>query len=177
MARGRAGAGRRPGPASDVVGLATGALAGCCWAAYILRSRLAGAGLPGLQAPAVASALCALGHLPVLVVLSWQGRLTGAPLLAAMAAGVLSAAVPYAADLAALVGMVLLGQFLAVPVRIGIGVVVLANVAALAGAAGRTSGATPAEVAPLRAEVSRRPRPGGRAHRARRRGRCCPPAR
>ncbi|WP_409332531.1 EamA family transporter [Trujillonella humicola] len=164
-----------PGPASDVAGLVIGAVAGCCWAAYILLNRLAGARLPGLQAPAVASALCAVGYLPVLVVLAAQDRLTGAPLLAAVAAGVLSSAVPYAADLvalryvparafgvamsahpvlAALVGMVLLGQFLPVHVWVGIAVVVLANAAAVvgtasAGRAGCRSGATPGEVAPL----------------------------
>jgi inner membrane transporter RhtA len=142
-----------PGPSSDYPGLALGAAAGACWGAYIVLNRVAGARLPGLQAPAVASALCALAYLPVLVVLAAQGRLDGPPFLYAAAAGLLSSAVPYAADLvalrfvpprffgvfmsvhpvlAALVGTVLLSQYLELHQWLGITVVVLANVAAIA---------------------------------------------
>lgn len=141
-----------PGPSSDYLGVGLGLLAACCWAAYIVLNRVAGARLPGLQAPAVATALCALAYLPVLVVLAGAGRLGGAPLGHAVAAGVLSSVVPYAADLtalryvpprffgvfmsvhpvlAALVGTVLLGQALAGHEWIGIAVVVLANAAAV----------------------------------------------
>jgi len=156
-----------PGASSDYLGLALGVLAATCWAAYIVLNRVAGARLPGLQAPAVASALCAVAYLPVLMLLTAQGRLAGAPLLYAVAAGVLSSAVPYAADLvalrfvpyrffgvfmsvhpvlAALVGTALLSQYLVLHEWLGIAVVVLTNVAAVASGGGAAplpdSGAT-----------------------------------
>jgi inner membrane transporter RhtA len=141
-----------PGPSSDYLGLGLGVLAAACWAAYIVLNRVAGARLPGLQAPAVAATLCAFAYLPVLVLLAAHGRLAGAPLGCAIAAGVLSSVVPYAADLtalrfvparffgvfmsihpvlAALVGTVLLSQVLLVHEWVGIAVVVLANAAAV----------------------------------------------
>jgi len=118
-----------------------------------------GLAVPGLQAPAVASLLCALAVLPVLGVLAAQGRLTGAPLGYAVLAGVLASVVPYAADLtalryvpprafgvfmsihpvlAALVGIVLLDQPLVLHEWTGIAVVVTANVVAV-GTSGRRS--------------------------------------
>lgn len=141
-----------PGPASDLLGLAFGLTAAACWAAYILLNRVAGARLPGLQAPAVAGGLCALGYLPVLVMLTIDGRWDSSTLLRALAAGLLSSVVPYAADLtalrtvpprlfsvlssaqpavAALAGLLLLGQGLALHEVIGIGVVIAANVLAV----------------------------------------------
>jgi inner membrane transporter RhtA len=143
-----------PGPASDYVGVGAGLVAAASWAAYILLNRVAGARLPGLQAPALGTALCALAHLPVLLVLTAQDRLAGMPLLYAGVAGVLASAVPYAADLialrfvparffgvfmsvhpvlAALAGMALLGQYLVAREWIGIALVVVANAAAVAG--------------------------------------------
>ncbi|WP_448623511.1 hypothetical protein [Geodermatophilus sp. URMC 64] len=59
-------------------------------------------GLPGLQAPAVPTALCVLAYLPVLVLLAASGRLGGAPLGYAVTAEVLASVVPYAVDLMAL---------------------------------------------------------------------------
>jgi inner membrane transporter RhtA len=141
-----------PGPSSDWVGLGCGLVAAACWAAYIVLNRVAGARLPGLQASAVATSLSALAYAPVVVLLVSQGRLTGLTLLYAVTAGVLSSVIPYAADLtalrhvpqrffgvfmsvhpvlAALVGLVLLGQVLALHEWAGIAVVVLANVAAV----------------------------------------------
>jgi inner membrane transporter RhtA len=142
-----------PGPSSDYLGLGVGLLAGACWAAYIVLNRVAGARLPGLQAPAVATGLCALAYLPVLVLIAADGRLTSRAVGYALAAGVLASVVPYAADLialrfvparffgvfmsvhpvlAALVGVVLLGQLLGPHEWIGIAVVVLANTTAVA---------------------------------------------
>lgn len=153
-----------PGPSSDWAGLGCGLLAGACWAAYILLNRLAGTRLPGLQAPAVATGLSALAYLPVVVLLVAQDRLTGLPLLYAVAAGVLSSVVPYAADLTALrtvlpqlfgvfmsvhpvlaglAGLVLLGQVLDLHEWLGIGLVVVAN--AVAVVAARRGAAAPAE--------------------------------
>lgn len=146
-----------PGPSSDYLGLAIGMAAGACWAGYILLNRVVGARLPGLQAPAAATALCALAYLPVLAALWLDGRLTGLPLLQAVAAGLLSSVVPYAADLtalryvpprffgvfmsthpvlAALVGLAILGQVLALHEWLGIAIVVTANAMAVASARG-----------------------------------------
>lgn len=142
-----------PGPSSDGWGIAVGMAGGACWAAYIVLNRVAGARLPGVQAPAVAAGLCALAYAPVLVLLAVQGRLTAAALGFSVVAGVLSSVVPYAADLtalryvpprsfgvfmsvhpvlAAVVGLVLLGQVLDLHEWVGIAVVVLANAAAVA---------------------------------------------
>jgi inner membrane transporter RhtA len=159
-----------PGPSSDWPGIAAGLVAAACWAAYIVLNRVAGARLPGLQAPAVATSLCALAYLPVLVLLARSGLLGGAPLGWAVAAGVLSSVVPYAADLvalrfvpqrffgvfmsvhpvlAALVGTVLLGQLLGAHEWAGIGVVVLANTAAVSG----SRRPAPSPAAPFAEEV------------------------
>ena len=141
-----------PGGSSDYLGLAIGAIGGACWAAYILLNRVAGERLPGLQAPAVASALCAVAYLPLLLMVLGDDRATVAPLLYAIAAGVLASVVPYAVDLvalrfvpaqffsvfmsihpvlAALVGLALLGEYLALHEWVGIAVVVLTNAAAV----------------------------------------------
>ena len=141
-----------PGPSSDLLGIAIGLVAAAGWASYILLNRVAGARLPGLQAPAVASALCALAYLPVVGFLAAEGRLGGATLLYAVLAGVLASVVPYAVDLvalrhvpqrlfgvvmsaqpvlAALAGLVLLGQVLELHEWVGVTVVVLANAVAV----------------------------------------------
>jgi inner membrane transporter RhtA len=168
-----------PGPSSDYAGVGLGLLAAACWAAYIVLNRVAGARLPGLQAPAVATALCALAYLPVLVLLSVQERLGPAALGYAAAAGVLASVVPYAADLialrfvparffavfmsvhpvlAAFVGTVLLAQFLRLHEWIGIGVVVLANAAAVT-ASRRATGVPTARSGPAaqQSHAGRRP--------------------
>jgi inner membrane transporter RhtA len=135
---------------------------------------VAGARLPGLQAPAISAGLCALAYLPVLVLVAVDGRLTSAALGYAVAAGVLASVVPYAADLIALrfvparffgvfmsvhpvltavVGVVLLGQLLGAHEWIGIAVVVLANVAAVATSRGADAGYR----SPEHAAAERRP--------------------
>jgi inner membrane transporter RhtA len=142
-----------PGPTSDYVGLALALVAAGCWASYIVLNRMLGGRLPGLQAPAAASSVSALVYLPVLVVLVADGKMRGAPLGYALCAGVLSSAVPYAADLvalrrvsqrffgvfmsinpviAAVAGILLLQQHLALHEWIGIAIVVLANALAVA---------------------------------------------
>ncbi|SNY61127.1 EamA family transporter [Paractinoplanes atraurantiacus] len=135
-----------PGPASDFTGIGLGLLAAACWAAYILLNRLAGRRLTGLQAPAVATCVSALAYLPVLLTITFEA------LPYAVTAGLLSSVVPYAADLvvlrfvpprlfgvfmsvhpvmAALAGLILLGQALALHQWAGILLVVLANALAL----------------------------------------------
>ncbi len=141
-----------PGPSSDYVGIGLGLLAAACWTSYILLNRLLGARLPGVQAPAVATSVSALAYLPVLVALAGSGRWTTASLAYAVAAGVMSSVVPYAVDLlalrhvparffgvfmsvnpvlAAVSGLLLLGQVLAAREWAGIAVVVVANAVAV----------------------------------------------
>jgi inner membrane transporter RhtA len=85
----------RPGPSGDLLGIGLGLCAAACWAAYILLNRVAGARLPGLQAPALASAAAALLTLPVTAVVVARHGLPAGALLA----GLLSSVVPYATDL------------------------------------------------------------------------------
>lgn len=141
-----------PDSSSDLLGVGLAMLAAACWAGYILINRIVGTRLPGVQAPALASTISAMLYMPVVVMLVAQGRLTGMPLLYALAAGVLSSAVPFAIDLmvlrsvpprlfgvlmsvhpglAALAGLVLLGQVPAAHEWVGMAMIVLANVAAV----------------------------------------------
>ena len=141
-----------PGPSSDYLGVGLGLLAAGCWAAYILLNRLVGARLPGLQAPAVATAMSATLYVPVAVLLVVHGKLTGMSILYAVGAGVFCSVVPYAVDvialrkvparlfglamsvhpvLAALAGLVVLGETLELHHWAGISLVVTANALAV----------------------------------------------
>ncbi|GAA1031053.1 EamA family transporter [Virgisporangium ochraceum] len=141
-----------PDPSSDFVGIGCALLAAGCWASYILLNRLLGARLPGLQATAAATTVAALPIWPVVVLLVLEGRFTGTALLYGAAAGVLASVVPYAADLvalrrvpthvfgvvmsvhpvmAALAGLVLLGQVLGLHEWLGIAMVVTVNAVAV----------------------------------------------
>ena len=143
----------QPGPTSDWLGIVLALVAAVCWASYIVLNRMLGSRLPGLQAPAAATSVSALAYLPVLIVLIANGKLVGAALFYAVCAGVLSSAVPYAADLialrrvparffgvfmsvnpviAAVAGIVLLGQVLDLHEWVGIVIVVVANAVAVA---------------------------------------------
>lgn len=134
-----------PGPASDWIGIGLGLLAAGCWASYILLNRVAGQRLEGITAPALGSAVAALLNLPILIVLL---PLEPAALLYAGAAGILSSVLPYTADLialrhvparffglfmsvhpvlAALAGLILLGQPLAGHEWLGIAMVIAVN--------------------------------------------------
>ncbi|MBM7863093.1 EamA family transporter [Lentzea nigeriaca] len=141
-----------PGPSSDYLGIGAGLLAAMCWAAYILLNRVVGRRLPGLQAPAAATSVSALLYVPVAVLLVVEGRLTGTAVLYAVGAGVFCSVVPYAADvialrrvpprffglamsvhpvLAALAGLLLLGEQLALHHWAGILLVVTTNALAV----------------------------------------------
>lgn len=147
-----------PGPSTDVLGIALGLTAALCWGVYILANRLVGARLPGLTGLALATTIAATSLLPVLVWLVVHGRMTGPALGYAVVAGVLSSAVNYALDVyalrrvtpaafglfmsvhpvcAALAGLVLLSQRLALHEWLGILTVVAANAVAMAYAARR----------------------------------------
>ncbi|MER6071585.1 EamA family transporter [Streptomyces sp. NPDC001817] len=143
----------RPRPSSDWLGLGLGLVAACCWASYILLNRIVGRRVPGAQGSAAAACVSALTFLPIGIVLAVRHPPTLGAVLCAVAAGVLSSAVPYLADLltlrkvpaqtfglfmsvnpvlAAVVGWVVLEQSLAVPEWAGIGAVVAANTISIA---------------------------------------------
>ncbi|PKW05808.1 inner membrane transporter RhtA [Streptomyces sp. 1222.5] len=143
----------RPRPSADYTGMALGLVAACCWASYILLNRVVGRRIPGAQGAAAASTVSALAFLPLGVLVALRHPPTTAAVLCAVAAGLLSSAVPYLADLltlrhvpaqtfglfmsvnpvlAALVGLVVLGQELGGPEWAGIGAVVAANAVSIA---------------------------------------------
>ena len=141
-----------PGPSSDYLGIGIAAAGAACWAAYIMLNRVVGQRLPGLQGPAVATLVSLAFYLPVAAYLLSEGSLTGPALLFSVIAGVLCSVIPYAADLvalrhvrpaffgvymsinpllAALSGMIVLGQILAVHEWLGIVLIVATNAAAI----------------------------------------------
>ncbi|SEL91207.1 EamA family transporter [Streptacidiphilus jiangxiensis] len=152
----------RPRPTTDDVGLALGLCAAACWAAYILLNRVIGARLPGAEGSGAAAALSALLYLPVGAFVFAHHALTARALACAAAAGLLSSAVPFLADMlalrrvptrffgvfmsvhpvsAALVGWVVLGQRLPVVDWAAIGAIVAANTVSARQTAAKTAGA------------------------------------
>ncbi|MFF0199870.1 DMT family transporter [Streptomyces sp. NPDC005017] len=138
----------RPRPSADSLGMGLGLLAAGCWASYILLNRTIGERIPGARGAAAASVVSACLFLPVGAVVVAVRPPTAGALGYAVAAGVLSSAVPYLADLftlrrvpaqafglfmsvnpvlAALVGLLVLGQRLGFAEWVGIGAVVVAN--------------------------------------------------
>jgi inner membrane transporter RhtA len=86
----------------DPVGVLCAALAGGCWAAYILLNQRVGAAVPGVHGLAVAMAVATAALLPVGVASAGSRLLDPQLLLAGAAVGLLSSAVPYTLELAAL---------------------------------------------------------------------------
>ncbi|MFJ3308943.1 EamA family transporter [Streptomyces sp. NPDC086549] len=138
----------RPQPSTDYVGMGLGLVAACCWASYILLNRVVGRRIPGAQGAAAAAGVSALAFLPIGAVVAVRHPPTAGAVLCAVAAGVLSSAVPYLADLltlrkvpaqtfglfmsvnpvlAAVVGWGVLGQGLGVWEWASMGAVVTAN--------------------------------------------------
>lgn len=138
----------RPRPASDYAGIGLALLAAACWASYILLSRQVGRRLPGAQGPAAAAGVSALAFLPVGTVVLIRHPPTAAALACAAAAGILSSAVPFLLDLlalrrvpagyfgifmsvhpvlAALIGLVVLGQPVSWEAWLSIAAIVAAN--------------------------------------------------
>jgi inner membrane transporter RhtA len=89
----------RPQPSTDYAGIGLGLLAAACWASYILLNRAVGRRIPGAQGPATAALVSAVLFLPVGVFLALRHPPTAAGVGCAVAAGVLSSAVPFLADL------------------------------------------------------------------------------
>ncbi|WP_237542138.1 MULTISPECIES: EamA family transporter [unclassified Streptomyces] len=140
----------RPTPSTDYLGIGLALLAATCWACYILLNRTVGARLPGLEGSAAAAAVSGALYLPVGAWVLWHHPPTAAALGCALAAGVLSSAVPFLTDLlalrrvpahffgvfmsvnpvfAALAGVVVLGQQLDALAWIAIALIVSANAA------------------------------------------------
>jgi inner membrane transporter RhtA len=142
----------RPQPSTDYLGIALGLLAACCWASYILLNRVVGRRVPGTQGPAAAAGVSALLYVPVaIVVLLHHPALRD--LGEAATAGILCSAVPMLSDLlalrrvptrffgvfmsinpvvAALAGLVVLGQALAWIQWLAIAAIVGANAVSVA---------------------------------------------
>ncbi|MBE9373640.1 EamA family transporter [Saccharopolyspora sp. HNM0983] len=155
----------RPQPSSDHLGIGLALLAACCWAGHILFSRELGRRVPGTQGSIAAAAVSALVCLPVAVLVLALQRPSISVLACALAAGVLSSAVPLLADLlalrrvpaglfgvfmsvnpvyAAVIGTLFLGERLDGPGWAAIAVIVTAN-AATAVATHRREAAGPAD--------------------------------
>jgi inner membrane transporter RhtA len=138
----------RPTPSTDYLGIGLALLAAVCWGCYILCNRTVGARLPGLTGSAAAALVSGALYLPVGAWVLWQHPPTPAALGCALAAGVLSSAVPFVSDLlalrrvpphlfgvvmsvnpvfAALVGLAVLDQHLDAAAWLAIAVIVTAN--------------------------------------------------
>ncbi|MFF3001992.1 DMT family transporter [Kitasatospora sp. NPDC057940] len=145
----------RPSPSTDYPGIALALLAAVCWAGYILLNRVVGRRLPGLEGSAAAAALSGALYLPVGIVALCLRPPTAAALACALAAGVLSSALPFLADLlalrrvptqffgvfmsvnpvfAALIGLVVLDQHLGAAAWLAMLVIVGANAVAVTAA-------------------------------------------
>ena len=138
----------RPQPSTDYAGIGLAMLAAACWAGYILVNRVVGVRLPGSQGPAAAAGLSALLYVPVGIWVLASHPVTVVALGRAATAGLLCSVVPMVADLlalrrvparffgvfmsvnpvfAALTGLIVLGQSLAVADWIAIAAIVTAN--------------------------------------------------
>lgn len=141
-----------PRPSSDYIGIALGLIAAAAWAAYILLNRSIGTRMPGAQGTAVAASASALAFIPIGAAVLAHQPPTLLALACAAVAGVLSSAVPFLADLialrrvppavfgvfmsvnpalAAVVGLLVLGQVLDAWQWAGVVAVVIANTLAL----------------------------------------------
>jgi inner membrane transporter RhtA len=154
----------RPQPTTDYAGIGLALLAATCWAGYIQLNRIIGRRLPGAEGPATAAGLSALLYVPVGIWVLSSHTLTYRAIGYAAVAGVLSSAIPFMADvlalkrvpagffgvfmsvnpvLAALIGLVVLGQSLQWPEWLAICAIVTANAVSV-GTAARTAGAAAA---------------------------------
>jgi len=159
----------RPQASSDDLGIAAGLLAAACWAAYILLGRTVGSRVPGVQGSAAAAGISAVLYLPIGIVVFVQHPPTAAALGCAVAAGILSSAVPFLVDLlalrrvsarffgvfmsvnpvlAALLGVIILQQALAVVDWLAIAAIVAANAVSIVTAGRRTGNPDHREAAP-----------------------------
>ncbi|WP_380169361.1 DMT family transporter [Jannaschia sp. R86511] len=142
----------RPQPSTDYVGIGLALLAAGCWAGYILLNRTVGRRVPGASGSAAAAVVSGTVFVPVGVLVLLHHPPTPTALALAVTAGVLASAVPMVVDLfalrrvparffglfmsvhpvlAALVGLVVLGERLAWLSWLAVGAVVAANALAV----------------------------------------------
>jgi len=150
----------RPHPSTDYAGIVLALLAAACWAGYILLNRVVGTRVPGAQGPAAAAGVSALVYVPVGVWALVSHPVTWVVLGRAATAGILCSAIPMVADVqalrrvaarfygvfmsvnpvfAALTGLVVLGQSLALADWLCVAAIVTANAVSVS-AGGRTRG-------------------------------------
>lgn len=141
----------------DLTGMLLAALAGACWAAYIVLSARTGARFEGLDGIAICMALGAVATLPFGLLTAGASLWHPEALLRGLGIALLSSAIPYSLELialrrlsagtfgvllslepafAALAGLLVLGQVLDSPQILGMGLVVVASVAVLGGSKG-----------------------------------------
>ena len=137
-----------PRPSTDYLGVGLGLLAALCWASYILLNRLIGTRFPGAEGSGAAAGLSGLVFVPIGIVVLLRHPPTLAAVGCAAAAGIGCSAVPFLADLfalrrvpahffgifmsinpmlAAVSGLVILGQSLAWSGWLSIAGIVAAN--------------------------------------------------
>jgi inner membrane transporter RhtA len=140
----------------DALGIALALAAGVFWGAYILLSARVGALAPGPRGATMAAIISALLVAPLGIAQGGGDLLAGSTLAAGVAVGVLSTAIPYAAEMEALrrlpqavfgvlmslepavaaaIGFVALSEDLAALEVVAIGLVVIASAGALRSAA------------------------------------------
>ena len=145
-----AGAGHRVG----LAGLAFAALAGAAWAAYIILSRATGRRFPGASGLTIAMIVAAAAIVPAGVTAGRGALLRPGILVAGLGVGLLSSIIPYTLEMealrrvparvfgiwmslepavAALVGLIMLGEALAVSEWAAIGCVMVACAGAARG--------------------------------------------
>jgi len=139
----------------DLIGVLFAALAGACWAAYIVLSTATGRRFPGSAGLAIAMVVAGVLVTPPAVVAGGGAMFRPAVLAIGAAIGILSSVIPYRLELealrrmpmrlfgvwmslepavAALVGLALLGQDLSVVEWLAIGCVMVACAGAAGGA-------------------------------------------
>ncbi len=94
--------GHGSGPSISAVGLLFALIAGTCWALYILLAKRAGTVLPGLQALAVALAAGTVLVLPAGIHDGGRELLNPTTLLSGFAVALLSSVIPYSLEITAL---------------------------------------------------------------------------
>jgi inner membrane transporter RhtA len=131
----------------DLIGVLFGGLAGACWAAYIVLSSATGRRFPGSAGLAIAMVVSAVLVTPTAVISGGSAMFRPAVLATGAAVGMLSSVIPYRLELeslrrmptrlfgvwmslepavAALIGLVMLGQHLTVLEWLAIGCVMIA---------------------------------------------------
>lgn len=144
----------------DLVGLGFALAAGACWAGYIIFSARTGSRFAQLDGLAIAMVLCALVTLPIGIAQAGTGLVHGVILAKGLGIALLSSVLPYSLELvalrrlaanifgillslepavAALAGLLVLGQHLSARELVGMLLVVLASAVVLGRAPRRTA--------------------------------------